>query len=72
MGFAMALQNCFEYTELVQPDAFRIIILLQPSTVLDSPIQCTLIATTLLKYDNDIVDHYLTSGVMRRTNEPSS
>lgn len=53
----MALQNYYEYTELVQPDAFRII-LLQPSTVLASPIQCTLVTTTLLEYDNDIVDHY--------------
>jgi hypothetical protein len=54
---ALQLQNCYEYTALVQPDAFRII-LLQPSDVLASPVQCALVTTTLLEYDNDIVDHF--------------
>jgi hypothetical protein len=49
--------SIFQYRPLTEPDSFRII-LLQPSSSLDTPLQCTLLHTTLSQCDRDIIDHY--------------
>lgn len=49
--------STFNYSLLPEPDSFRII-LLQPSSSRDTPLQCTLLHTTLSQCDRDIIDHY--------------
>lgn len=49
--------STFQYSPLPEPDSFRII-LLQPSASRDTPLQCTLLHTTLSQCDRDIIDHY--------------
>ena len=50
-------QEHYHYTKLTNSDAFRLL-LLQPSPVLASPLQCKLLSSTLLEYDEDIINHY--------------
>lgn len=54
----MPLDELYQHHKLVEPDAFRLI-LLEPSSELSNPIQCSLITTTLLEYDNNVVYHYI-------------
>ena len=49
--------STFKYKPLKEPDAFRLI-LLQPSKSHVTPLQCTLLHTTLSQCDRDIIDHY--------------
>lgn len=51
--------NEYRYSPLLEPDSFRIIIL-HPSASISSPIACTLAHSSLLHYDNSIIDHYTT------------
>jgi hypothetical protein len=50
-------QGVYHYTKLTNPDSFRLI-LLEPSPIVIAPLQCSLLISTLLDYDEDIVDHY--------------
>jgi len=51
--------KAIEYTtKLVEPGAFRLIIL-HPSAKLRDPLHASLIKCNLSSYDNDIVDHYI-------------
>jgi hypothetical protein len=54
----MSPDELYQHHKLVEPDAFRLI-LLDPSSELSNPIQCSLITTTLLEYDNNVVYHYI-------------
>ena len=47
----------FQYESLPEPDSIRFLIL-EPSPDHSSPIQCSLIHTTLAICKNDIIDHY--------------
>jgi Heterokaryon incompatibility protein (HET) len=47
----------FKYRDLTAPDSFRLI-LLQPASLHDTWLQCTLLHTTLSQCDRDIIDHY--------------
>lgn len=49
--------STIKYSSLPESDSFRII-LLQPSASRDTPLQCTLLHTTLSQCDRDIIDHY--------------
>jgi Heterokaryon incompatibility protein (HET) len=46
-----------KYKTLTEPDSFRII-LLQPSTIHDAPLQGSLVHSTLSQCDRDIIDHF--------------
>jgi hypothetical protein len=50
-------QERYHYTKLTNPDSFRLI-LLEPSPTLTAPLQCSLLFSTLLDYDEDIIDYY--------------
>jgi Heterokaryon incompatibility protein (HET) len=50
-------QERYHYTKLTNPDSFRLI-LLQPSPTLTAPLKCSLLISTLLEYDEDVIDHY--------------
>ena len=52
------MSNAYQYTTLVEPHAFRLI-LLRPSPNLTSPLKLGLITSTFSQYDDDIVDHYI-------------
>jgi len=64
-GITMAIQSpdpfqvtrVFSYQPLTEPDAIRLIVL-QPALHDSEKVQCSLIHTTLLHYENDIFDHY--------------
>lgn len=53
----MANKEPYCYTKLVEPDAFRLIVL-YPSAALSAPIEASLINGTLFEYDNSLSDHY--------------
>ena len=48
----------YAYSKLPESDSIRLIVL-EPSSDLEAPVHCSLIQTTLLKYSNEIVDHYI-------------
>jgi hypothetical protein len=50
-------RELYHYTKLTNPDSFRLI-LLEPSLTPTAPLQCGLLISTLLEYDEDIIDHY--------------
>lgn len=47
----------FKYDNIIDEDGIRLI-LLQPRRVQCTPIQCSLIHTTLSKYDDELIDQY--------------
>jgi hypothetical protein len=50
-------QERYHYTKLTNPDSFHLI-LLEPSPALTAPLQCSLLISTLLEYDEEVIDHY--------------
>lgn len=48
----------YQYTPLLEPDAFRIIVI-HPALSIESPLSCSLIHSTLFHYDQSLIDHYI-------------
>ncbi|THV47300.1 hypothetical protein BGAL_0321g00150 [Botrytis galanthina] len=48
----------YQYTPLLEPDAFRVIVI-HPALSIESPLSCSLIYSTLFHYDQSLIDHYI-------------
>ncbi|TGO58942.1 hypothetical protein BOTNAR_0172g00290 [Botryotinia narcissicola] len=48
----------YQYTALLEPDAFRIIVI-HPALSIESPLSFSLIYSTLFHYDQSLIDHYI-------------
>ncbi|TGO07596.1 hypothetical protein BTUL_0261g00130 [Botrytis tulipae] len=47
----------YQYTPLLEPDAFRIIVI-HPALSIESPLSCSLIHSTLFHYNQPLIDNY--------------
>ncbi|KAJ8071690.1 hypothetical protein OCU04_002007 [Sclerotinia nivalis] len=47
----------YKYSPLLEPDAIRVIII-QPSSLISSPLSCSLIHSTLFHYNESLLDYY--------------
>jgi hypothetical protein len=56
-SLTLAIMSNYQYQKLTVSDAIRLI-LLQPSTDLDSPLVCTLLHTSLTRCHNNLIDKY--------------
>lgn len=54
----MECEQKYRYAPLLEPDAFRIIVL-RPSPSISSPLACNLNYSTLSHYDNSVIDNYV-------------
>ncbi|KAI9640589.1 hypothetical protein NHQ30_010888 [Ciborinia camelliae] len=48
----------YQYSPLLEPDAFRIIIV-HPAALISEPLSCDLIHSTLFHYNESMIDHYI-------------
>ncbi|KAF7919116.1 uncharacterized protein EAE98_009436 [Botrytis deweyae] len=48
----------YHYTPLLEPDAFRVIVI-HPALSIESSLSCSLIHSTLFHYDQSLIDHYI-------------
>ncbi|KAF7919365.1 uncharacterized protein EAE97_011697 [Botrytis byssoidea] len=48
----------YQYTALLEPDAFRIIVIHHALSI-ESPLSCSLTYSTLFHYDQSLIDHYI-------------
>ncbi|KAF2815181.1 uncharacterized protein BDZ99DRAFT_459116 [Mytilinidion resinicola] len=54
----MRSQQPYHYSRLEGADAIRLVVI-QPSTDLAAPVQCSLLHASLVECEDDIVDHYV-------------